>query len=146
MPSRLFHSSAHCLLKPLALGALLTFASGLVQAEQSIQPLPEITVTADKTERALERIPAGVAVMDGDKLEHVHITGMKQLEGRIPGLSFQPFGQAGLNAPTLRGLTANFSTFSTSTLLLVDGVPVHTTQGFEDAMLDVDHIEVLRRP
>lgn len=115
-------------------------------ADTTVAELPAITITADKTERALEKVPASVAVIDGLDLEQSGIVGMEQLEGRIPGLSFQPFGQAGLNSPVMRGLTANFNTFSTSTLLLVDGVPTHTAQGFDDAMLDVDRIEVLRGP
>lgn len=128
---------------PAVAGAQNAFESHL---GSTVAELPAVTVTADKTARSLEKVPASVAVIDGLDLEQSQITGMEQLEGRIPGLSFQPFGQAGLNAPVMRGLTANFNTFSTSTLLLVDGVPVHTAQGFEDAMLDVDRIEVLRGP
>lgn len=116
------------------------------QPDREAHTLREIIVTADKTARSLEKVPASVATIDGDELEQSSITGMEQLEGRMPGLSFQPFGQAGMNAPVMRGITANFNTFSTSTLLLVDGVPVHTAQGFDDAMLDVDRIEVLRGP
>ena len=115
-------------------------------AGATVAELPTVIVTADKTERALEKVSVSVAVIEGLDLEHSGIVGMEQLEGRIPGLSFQPFGQAGLNSPVMRGLTANFNTFSTSTLLLVDGVPTHTAQGFDDAMLDVDRVEVLRGP
>lgn len=115
-------------------------------AGATVAELPAVIVTADKTERALEKVSVSVAVIEGLDLEQSGIVGMEQLEGRIPGLSFQPFGQAGLNSPVMRGLTANFNTFSTSTLLLVDGVPTHTAQGFDDAMLDVDRVEVLRGP
>ena len=86
------------------------------------------------------------AVMDGLDVEQSGIQRMEQLEGRIPGLSFQPFGQSGLNSPVMRGLTANFNTFSTSVLMLVDGVPTLTAQGFENSFLDIDRIEVLRGP
>lgn len=145
----------HSALNRALLLALPTLAMPAVASAQNVTEhsvssavteLPAITVTADKTKRPLERVPASVAVIDGLELEQSQIAGMVQLEGRIPGLSFQPFGQAGLNSPIMRGLTANFNTFSTSTLLLVDAVPIHTAQGFEDAMLDVDRIEVLRGP
>lgn len=133
---------------PMLALPVVTSAQNLPESAigSAVAELPAVTVTADKTERPLEKVAASVAVIDGLELEQSQVTGMEQLEGRIPGLSFQPFGQAGLNAPVMRGLTANFNTFSTSTLLLVDGVPVHTAQGFEDAMLDVDRIEVLRGP
>lgn len=141
-------SSALLLTLPLlALPAVAVMQStSEANLDNTIAELPALMVTADKTSRPLEKVPTSVAVIDGLDLEQSQITGMEQLEGRIPGLSFQPFGQAGLNAPVMRGLTANFNTFSTSTLLLVNGIPVHTAQGFEDAMLDVDRIEVLRGP
>ncbi|BCL73902.1 TonB-dependent receptor (plasmid) [Vibrio nigripulchritudo] len=143
-------NTIHRALFALPILALLVMTSAHSKTKSDIDsPVAElliITVTADKLERSLENVPASVAVIDGLDLEQSQITSMEQLEGRIPGLSFQPFGQAGLNAPVVRGLTANFNTFSTSTLLLVDGVPVHTAQGFEDAMLDVERIEVLRGP
>ena len=68
--------------------------------------LPSVVVTADKIERPLEMVPASVAVIDGQDLEQSGITTMEQLEGRIGGLSFQPFGQAGMKAPVMRGVTA----------------------------------------
>lgn len=129
-----------------ATAAMAEIAVDVTKAENAPDGLPAIIVTADKIARPLEDVPASVAVIAGQDLEQSHITGMEKLEGRVPGLSFQPFGQAGLNAPVMRGLTANFNAFSTSTLLLVDGVPQHTAQGFEDAMIDVDRIEILRGP
>ncbi|MCQ4298059.1 TonB-dependent receptor [Pseudomonas stutzeri] len=127
-------------------GPQLAFAAPGSAASPDSTTLPEITVTAEKIERPLERVPASVAVIDGWDAEQSGITSLKQLEGRIPGLSFQPFGQAGMNSPVMRGLTANFNSFSSSTLLLVDGVPTLTAQGFESGMLDLDRIEVIRGP
>lgn len=120
-------------------------ASGTA-AEEEVRTLPTIIVTADKTEEDLDRVPASIAVIDGQDIEQSGISSLKELEGRVPGLSFQPFGQAGMNSPVMRGLTANFNTFSTSTLLLVDGVPTLTAQGFENSMIDLDRIEVMRGP
>lgn len=127
-------------------GSQLAFAAQGMAAAPESTTLPEITVTAEKIERPLEKVPASVAVIDGWDAEQSGITSLKQLEGRIPGLSFQPFGQAGMNSPVMRGLTANFNSFSSSTLLLVDGVPTLTAQGFETGLLDLDRIEVIRGP
>lgn len=108
--------------------------------------LSDIVVTAQKVEQPLGTVPASVAVIGEAELRSPNLAGMERLEGRIPGLAFQPFGQAGLNSPVMRGVTANFNAFSTSTLLLVDGVPTLTAQGFENGFLDLDRIEVLRGP
>lgn len=108
--------------------------------------LPSVVVTADKIERPLEMVPASVAVIDGQELELSGITSMEQLESRIAGLSFQPFGQAGMKAPVMRGVTAGIHSYSSSVLLLVDDVPTLMAQGFENSLLDVDRVEVLRGP
>ncbi|RMW98766.1 TonB-dependent receptor [Allofranklinella schreckenbergeri] len=126
--------------------ALALPAAAWAQGAAAPAQLPAIIVTADKTPQALEQTPASVAVLDALDVQAENLHSLAQLEGRAPGLSFQPFGQAGLNAPVLRGLTANFNSFATSALLLVDGVPTPTAQGFEDALLDVARIEVLRGP
>ncbi|CAM4297493.1 TonB-dependent receptor [Kerstersia similis] len=111
-----------------------------------VAALPAITVSSDKVERPIEQVPASVAVIDGVELEQSGITSMEQLEGRVAGLSFQPFGQPGMKAPVMRGLTASIHSFSTSVLMLVDGVPTLTAQGYENSFLDLDRIEVLRGP
>jgi len=108
--------------------------------------LPAISVTADKIERPLEKVPVSMAVVDGLSIEHSNITTMDQLEGRVPGLAFQPFGQRGIKSPVMRGLTAALFSFSNSVLMVVDGVPTLMAQGFEHSFLDVDRIEVLRGP
>lgn len=115
-------------------------------SDTTVQELPSVTVTADKIERPIEQVPASVAVIDGWDIEQSGITEMEQLEGRVAGLSFQPFGQPGMKAPVMRGLTASIHSFSTSVLMLVDGVPTLTAQGYENSFLDVNRVEVLRGP
>lgn len=126
-------------------GTALLMACTCIQAEGQLV-LPQINVSVDKFERTLEQAPASVSVIGGQTLEDEHITGFEQLEGRVAGLSFQPFGQSGINSPVMRGLTANFNALSTSTLMLVDDVPTLTAQGFENHFVDIDRIEVLRGP
>lgn len=131
-----------------AWGATLGVCSsaGAAEAGPPTAELPAVTVRAEKLVQALEKVPASLTVLEGLESERAGFSSLAQLEGRVPGLSFQPFGQAGLNAPVMRGLTANFSSFSTAALLLVDGVPMLTAQGFEYDFLDLDRIEVLRGP
>lgn len=99
----------------------------------NITVLPSVTVSAEKVERPLEEVPASIAVIDGEDLEQSGITAIEQLEGRVAGFSFQPFGQAGMKAPVMRGLTAAVHSYSSSVLMLVDDVPTLMPQGFEKA-------------
>ncbi|HIE3983666.1 TonB-dependent receptor [Serratia marcescens] len=92
-------------------------------SDTTVQELRSVTVTADKIERLIEQVPASIVVIDGWDIEQSGITEMEQLEGRVACLSFQPFGQPGMKAPVMRGLTASIHSFSTSVRMLVDGVP-----------------------
>jgi len=133
---------------PYAPAACALFWLACTPAAQAQAPaeLSAITVTADKQERALESVPSSLSVFDGDLLESQGIHGLQALQTITPGLSFQPFGQADVNSPVMRGLSANFFSFSTSTLLVVDGVPTLTAQGYDDPLLAIDRVEVLRGP
>lgn len=126
--------------------ALLCLAASPAALATPAAELPAITVTADKQERTLEDVPGSLSVFDGDTLEAQGIQNVESLQTITPGLSFQPFGQAGVNSPVMRGLSANFFSFSTSTLLVVDGVPTLTAQGYDDPLLAIDRVEVLRGP
>jgi len=125
---------------------MVAFVFPRITSAQVLHELPAITVTVDKTERTLQEIPSSVAVLNGLDIEREGIIAVEQLQARVPGLSFQPFGMSGVNSPVMRGLTANFNSLSTSTLLLIDGVPTLTAQGFEHDFADVQHVEVLRGP
>jgi iron complex outermembrane receptor protein len=100
--------------------------------------LPEITVTVNKQAENLDAVPASVSVFDGAALEAAGVRGLDALSAQVPGFSFQAFGQSGVQPPVMRGLTANFVSFSSSTLLLVDGVPTLMAQGFEHNLQGVD--------
>lgn len=108
--------------------------------------LPAVTITATKQAQTLEDVSASATVHDGASLEAAGVTRLESLEQITPGLSFQPFGQAGVHVPVMRGISAQFFSFSSSTLLLVDGVPTLMAQGFDNGLLGIARVEVLRGP
>lgn len=108
--------------------------------------LPSITVTAGKQAQALEAAPVSITSFDARTLETAGVSGLDAITQLTPGFSFQPFGQAGVHSAVMRGISANFFSYSTSTLLLVDGVPTLMAQGFDTSLLGVDKVEVLRGP
>lgn len=133
---------------PLRWPAVLALAP-LAAAAQSQTPdaaLPVITVSVNKQAESLDAVPASVSVFDGTALESAGVRGLDALSAQVPGFGFQAFGQSGVQPPVMRGLTANFVSFSSSTLLLVDGVPTLMAQGFEHNLQGVDRVEVLRGP
>jgi len=108
--------------------------------------LAPIVVSAQKRDQLLQDVPAAIAVISGDDLQAEGAQGLDALPGMMTGLGFQPMGQSGLMPPVMRGLSANVTSFSSSVALVVDGVPTLRAQGFDDPLLGVEQVEVLKGP
>lgn len=108
--------------------------------------LAPVKVTANKIEQAQEQVPASLTVITGEDLRKGRIDDLEQLARTTPGFTFQPFGQSGTNLPVVRGLSSGATAFSSSMLMLVDGVPTLMGQGFDHNLLGVERIEILRGP
>jgi iron complex outermembrane receptor protein len=52
----------------------------------------------------------------------------------------------GMNSSSMRGINASIESFSSSTSMFVDGVPLTGGLGFEEMVVDAERIEVLRGP
>lgn len=128
---------------PLWLPVLLGSLAWAAHAETE---LPAVTVTANKQVQSLESVAASVSVFDGEDLEAAGVHGLEGVAQMTPGFIFQSSGQSGLQPPVMRGLTGNVISFSSSTALVVDGVPTLRGQGFDDNLLGVERVEVLRGP
>lgn len=131
-----------------AAGLLALISAALpAVAQPSQEPeLPVVTVTVNKQSQALERVPASVSVFDGEELEADGVRGLDGVAAMTPGFAFQTMGQSGAQPPVMRGLSANVASFSSSTALVVDGVATLRGLGFDDALLGVERVEVLRGP
>jgi len=128
--------------------ALLTLLAGATPAlvAQTDAQLPTVTVTANKSSQALERVPASLTVLDADELEDAGARSIADITALTPGFAVQPMGQSGLQPPVMRGITANVTSFSSSAALVVDGVTTLRGQGFDDSLLGIERVEVLRGP
>ncbi|WP_253549215.1 TonB-dependent receptor [Herbaspirillum rubrisubalbicans] len=129
----------------LWLPVLLASLEGEAYA-QSKPELPTVTVTANKQAQSLESVAASVSAFVGEDLEAAGITSLEEVARMTPGFSFQAMGQSGVMPSVMRGITANVISFSSSTALVVDGVPTLRAQGFDDNLLGVERVEVLRGP
>lgn len=123
--------------------ALLVAAASPAEA---LEELPAITVTANTLSQSAESVPAAMSVFDGQTLEREHVQDLPALLRRVPGFGFQPFGQSAIQPPVVRGISSNFASYSSSALMMVDGVPTFMAQGFDHDMLGIERVEVLRGP
>lgn len=110
--------------------------------------LPETVVTATRIPTPLERIPAGVTVIDRATIEARGYTTLAEALSAVPGLRLVQSGGPGANASAFtRGTNSNH------TLVLRDGLPMNDPADpgglFNfgvDTLADIERIEVVRGP
>lgn len=130
------------------LAALLT---GFIPALRAQEPkksgaLPEVVITATKTETERWRIASSVTVIDRKKIDEQQLKMVPDALRQVPGLTIADRGTPGsTNGIFLRGANSD------QTLVVIDGRPVPANlaglYNIETMTLDnVERIEVLRGP
>jgi len=107
--------------------------------------LESITVTSEKQEQDLQEVPASVTALSGMELEDRQISSISDIADFTPNFISVSSGIVGLYIPSIRGINQEGSGGS-SVGLYVDGVPILSGMGFNDELLDIERIEVLRGP
>ena len=105
--------------------------------------LENMTVTAQKTEENIQDVPISITVIDEFFLEDRNIENLEDIAQYTPGL--QIFSRSAVkSSPSLRGL---HSTGRNPTAgLYIDGVPITGGIGFDETLIDIERIEVLKGP
>ncbi len=134
---------------PVILFALL--ACDRATAEEEINVLSEVTVTAQKREQSLQDAPIAISVMSDEQLESQRIGDMKALEaGAIPYLRVVPVGNTTSNLiVAIRGNAPGDPsevTRDTAVAMYLDGVYLSRSHGLGMDLIDLERIEVLRGP
>lgn len=105
-----------------------------------------IIVTATRREQTLQEVPISVAVVSGDQIEKQGILLFDDVQDSVPNLQIDRTN--GNFAITMRGLgagTGNLS-FEQSVGLFIDGVYLSRARAFQNPLLDVQRVEVVRGP
>jgi len=124
-------------------------AAGQTAQEKTIQEAKElesVTVTAQKQEENVQEVPISISVFTNQAVEDSGIQSVLDLADFVPNLSIYQNAWSNIVTPSMRGIHAHAHTLSTSTALYVDGVPKISCMGYDDGLLDVERIEVLRGP
>ena len=125
---------------------LIAINQSIADSEQSQISLDAITVTANKQEENIQEVPMGVTAFDGFDIEDKNINSVVELAYFVPNLMLVNQGLSGAKVPSLRGVAADLATYSVSTGMFIDGVPILSYAGFNDPLLDIERVEVLRGP
>ncbi len=133
------------------LAAVFLPLPALAQAPADAPPtvtLPELVVTATGVPTSLDRIPAGVTVIDRATIEASGAGTLVEALTAVPGLRVVQSGPSGGNASVfIRGTNSNH------VLVLRDGMPINDPSDpgglynfGVDTLADVERIEVVRGP
>ncbi len=111
--------------------------------------LEEVTVTAEKLQVDLQKAPMAVTAISGTELDKSNAMGLSGLNGLVPGTTVTNSGGYE-TIVTIRGVGSETPeseyTAQPGISFNVDGVPVANTIWLDQALFDIDQIEVLRGP
>jgi vitamin B12 transporter len=125
---------------------LLLLAPVLLPAQQAdTMRLPDLVVTATRTEWGADKIPAATTVLHGDDLRARGVRFVGEALREVPGMMLVQTGSYGaVTSAFMRGGESDY------VKVLVDGIPLNTPGGalnLADLSLDdIDRIEVVRGP
>jgi len=127
----------------LSLAVTLILANH-IYAKQT-QSLDKITVTAQKTQENIQEVPISMSVFDEFSIEDKQIESVKDIAPYTSNLMLFDNSRAGNFTPIVRGIKARDS-LSTSVGMFIDGVPTLNINGFDETLMDIERIEVLKGP
>jgi iron complex outermembrane receptor protein len=142
---------------PLA-AALIVFLAAPVSAQEpaaqgaAAADLQEIVVTARRREESIQNVPISIAAFSEASLKDRQITTTQGLSEIAPNVQFSPVapssGNSSASAIFIRGVgqTDFIASTDPGVGFYVDGVYFARAAGTAIALLDVNHIEVLRGP
>ncbi len=120
-------------------------------APEEIQAMAEVTVTATRTERRLDEVPASVSVISARDIESQRVVKVEDALRNVEGVDVKSSASGDAAMVSLRGLGGSFA--GTTTQVLVDGMPIEpVVPAPKGAALDfsdlgeIERIEVVRGP
>jgi len=124
---------------------LIAVNQSMADSEQSEVSLDSITVTANKQEEDIQDVPMSITAFDELILDDKNITSVSELSDYVPNLILTDSGISGFARPAMRGILAETGS-GVSTAMFIDGIPVLSGAGYEDALQNIERVEVLRGP
>jgi outer membrane receptor protein involved in Fe transport len=141
-----------CILLASTIGVPAATAVAQVAKQVQAAPLPqdgeEIVVTARKREERLIDIPIAATSISAATLTRYNTATLQDVALLVPTLTFdRGSGGSGASA-SLRGISSSFNdaALEQAVLLDLDGMPISRGRIFNDAMFDLEAVEVLKGP
>ncbi|MEA3299731.1 MAG: TonB-dependent receptor [Pseudomonadota bacterium] len=126
----------------MASATLSTLA--FAQSEGGRASLEEIVVTATKRDQSLQDVPSSVSVLTSGDIQAAGIKRPNDFLASVPNVTFYE-DNAGEVTINVRGQTGVRSG-DPNVAIVVDGVPMVTLKAFNQDLVDIEQIEVLKGP
>lgn len=136
-------ASARLLLGTTALaGALLSVAPAFAQSGDGIE---EVVVTARQRSEDIQKVPSQVTAFTSAMIDAKGITTPADFLNAVPNVSFVATQNAGTSFVVIRGISQARNS-EPSAAIIVDGVPMTQPAEFNQELLDIEQIEVVKGP
>lgn len=140
-----FKSSFYCC---LVLVVLLMFSTaGPLFAQDDEFTLEEITVTAEKREAELQKVPMDISVVRPDEMDRLNINQMEDIGKALPDLNVAPMAGSFLTV-TIRDVQQPLfnPSYETTVATHLNGVQLTRVNGIEGKFYDLARVEILKGP
>ena len=115
---------------------------------KDINSLDTVTVTANKIKENLQEVPISMSVFDEFSIEDRKIESIQDVALHTSNFMLMD-KSGGIFMPTIRGISNSLpysSAGSQATSIVIDGIPVSSSQGYNITLMDIERIEVLKGP
>ena len=130
------------------LGLLLSSCSSSLVLAQAALDVEEVVVTAQMREEKLQSIPVSIGAYDKSFISTVGASSLTEMEMAIPSINFGSGDRSTRGEIAIRGIGDYARNIGTNARVAVyiDGVLTGRSSSFDQGLLDVAQIEVLRGP
>ncbi|MEZ5894029.1 MAG: TonB-dependent receptor [Parvularculaceae bacterium] len=105
----------------------------------------QIVVTARRRDESIQDVPAQVTVLNSSAIENRNIQKPADFVAQVPNVTFVETQNAGTSFLVIRGISQARNS-EPSASIVVDGVPMTQPAQFNQELIDIEQIEVLKGP
>ncbi len=114
-------------------------------SSSAVQADDQIVVTARRRDESVQDVPAQVTVLNSSAIETRNIQRPADFIEQIPNVTFVETQNAGTSFLVIRGISQARNS-EPSAAIVVDGVPMTQPAQFNQSLIDIEQIEVLKGP
>jgi iron complex outermembrane receptor protein len=128
-----------------ALAGSFAIAAPVFAQATAPEQIETVVVTARQRSENIEKVPAQVTAFTSEMIQAKGITNPADFLSAVPNVTFIPTQNSGTSFIVMRGI-GQARNSEPSAAIVVDGVPMTQPAAFNQELLDIQQIEVLKGP